>query len=241
MGEPGKGTEEIQKLDGDRLEQYSKEAAGGQKVLTNLQQLYQIMSRGISTGHMTGEATALTNLAQQLGLGRLVPKTFDPNDAAAFNKLATDLVFAQLKQIGGRPMVSEIEGLKQANPNTSLPPAANIEILNNILADQRWRDARADLGRQYMARFGSLGDFDARFNEMYPEVDAYNRVADSAAQSGWKLPGSKATPSGRDNKTPDPKVQAQISDASIQATAKKYGHTVEQVKTQLRASGYQVP
>ncbi|WP_298800099.1 hypothetical protein [uncultured Devosia sp.] len=241
LGEPSKGTEEIQKLDADRLEQYSKEAAGGQKVYTNLQQLYQIMGRGLSTGNMTNAASNLANYAQQIGAARLVPKNFDPNDAAAFNKLATDLVFAQLKQIGGRPMVSEIEGLKQANPNTGLPVAANVEILNNILADQRWRDSRADLARQYMARFGSLGDFDARFNEMYPEVDAYNRIADKAAASGWKMPGGKDTPSGRDKKGPDPAVQAKITPKAIAATAKKYGKTEDYVKQQMRAAGYKVP
>jgi hypothetical protein len=192
MGEPGKGTEEIQKLDGDRLEQYSKEAAGGQKVFTNLQQLYQILGRGLSTGNLTNAATHLSNYAEQLGMGKLVPKGFNPSDAGAFNKLATDLVFAQLKQIGGRPMVSEIEGLKQANPNTSLTPAANVEILNNLLADQRWRDSRSDLARQYMARFGSLGDFDARFNEKYPETDTLNRITAAATKAGWKMPGDKA-------------------------------------------------
>lgn len=241
MGEPGKGLEEIQKADGDRLEQYSKEAAGGQKIYTNLQQLYQIMGRGLSTGNMTGEATHLTNLAQQAGLSSLVPKNFDPNDSGAFNKLATDLVFAQLKQIGGRPMVSEIEGLKQANPNTSLTPAANVEILNNILADQRWRDSRADLGRQYMAKYGSLGDFDARFNEKYPEVDAFNKISGAAAQAGWKLPGAPGTPSGGPGPKVDPKVQAMMTSEAIAHTAQTHNTTVEKVKADMRAAGYQVP
>jgi hypothetical protein len=219
MGEPGKGTEEIQKVDADRLEQYSKEAAGGQKVYTNLQQLYQIMGRGLSTGNMTGAATHLTNYARQLGMDSLIPKNFDPNDSGAFNKLATDLVFAQLKQIGGRPMVSEIEGLKQANPNTSLTPAANSEILNNILADQRWRDARADLGRQYMSRFGSLGDFDARFNEQYPEVDTFNKITNTAAKAGWKLPGDASTPSGR-NTGQLPSTAASLLKPNVHTTFK---------------------
>lgn len=241
MGEPGKGLEEIQKADGDRLEQYSKEAAGGQKIYTNLQQLYEIMGRGLSTGNITAEATHLTGLARQLGMSNLIPKNFDPNDANAFNKLATDLVFAQLKQIGGRPMVSEIEGLRQANPNTALTPAANVEILNNILADQRWRDARSDLGRQYMARFGSLGDFDARFNEKYPETDAYNRISSAAQKAGWKIPGGPGSPSGANGKGFNPDVQKQISEANIEATAKKHNVSVDKVKADLRAAGYQVP
>jgi hypothetical protein len=195
MGAPGPGFNEIAKNDAERLAGYERELSGGQKIYTNLEQMYSILGRGLSTGKMTDAASSLANFAQQAGYGYLIPKNFDPNDAAAFNKLATDLIFTSLKQLPGQPRVAEIEGLKQANPSLAMPPAANLEILNSTLSDQRWKDARANLAKQYMARYGTLGDFDARFNGQYPAVDVFNQVQNQAANAGWKLPGSPGTPS----------------------------------------------
>jgi soluble lytic murein transglycosylase-like protein len=183
---------EIQKSDADRVEQYSNQAATGQPVYRNIDQLYQILGRGLSTGPVTQKATELASFAKQIGLGELIPKGFDPSDANAYNKLATDLVFANLKQIGGRPLVTEIEGLKQANPSLYMQPEANAEILTNALANQRWMDARSNLARQYFTRYNSLGDFDQRFNSQYPQVDIYNSLADQARKSGWQFPGDNA-------------------------------------------------
>ena len=226
------GLKDMAASDAERLEKYAAEASGGQKVYTNLQQLYQILGRGLNTGNATETAAHLANYAQQFGMSNLIPKDFDPNDAAAFNKLATDLVFAQLKQIGGRPMVSEIEGLRKANPNVGMPPAANLEVLNNILADQKWKDSRAALGAQFFQKYGYLTPFDSAFNKMYPETDVYNAITNAAAKSGLKLPGSAGTPSGRPSgaaanlKTPP-------TQADLENTAKKYGMTVDQVKQRL--------
>lgn len=198
IGGPAKktGIDEMVKSDADRLEKYSVEQAEGQKVYTNLQQLYQIMNRGLNSGHLAETASEMASAAQQMGLGNLIPKGFDPNNADAFNKLSTDLVFAQLKQIPGQPRVTEIEGLKKANPNLALTPQANNEIMNNILAEQRWKDARANLANQFFQKYGQLGSFDSAFNRMYPERDVYNAIAGLAAKQGWKLPGDKSTPSG---------------------------------------------
>ena len=140
---------------------------------------------------MAPAATDLANLARQMGLGNLVPKGFDPNDANAFNKLATDLVFTSLKQLPGQPRVSEIEGLQRANPNISMTPEANVEILNNALAYQRWMDARANLAGQFIHQYpGQLTQFDSAFNKAYPEIDVYNAVANAAQKMGYKMPGS---------------------------------------------------
>lgn len=228
---------ETQKLDAERLGSYQKEAAGGQKIYTNLQQMYQILQRGLSTGNLTEASTHLANTAQQMGLGSLVPKGFNPNDAGAYNKLATDMIFASLKQLPGQPRVAEIEGLKQSNPSLSMTPAANAEILNNILAEQRWKDARSNLGTQYAARYpGTLGTFDAMFNAKFPQVDAYNALTDQAEKAGWKLPGSAEASQGKAFV-----AHPSITQENIAHTAKLRGVSEEVIKAELRAKGYKVP
>lgn len=183
--------------DTDRLAGYQREAAGGQKIYTNLQQLYQIIGRGLNTGPLSNAANDLAGLARQMGMSNLIVPGFDPNSSAAFNKLATDMVFGALKQLPGAPRVAEIEGLQKANPNLAMPPAANTELLNNALSEQRWKDARSRLATQWELHYpGTLGEFDAQFNEKYPQVDLYNAITDQAEKAGWKLPGDKGALDG---------------------------------------------
>lgn len=184
----GKAQEALLEHDETRLEQYQHEQAAGQAVYNSVSQLFDILKSGLSTGNMTETATHLANYAHQMGMDNLIPKNFNPADADAFHKLATQLVFAQVKAIGGRPLVSEIEGLSKANPNESMTPEANADILLNVLADQRWRDARATVAKQYMGKYGYLGNFDSQFNQRFPEIDTTQALIHQAQRAGWTMP-----------------------------------------------------
>ena len=166
-------------------------------------------------------------------------------DAKAYvTKLKLSDVNMQATESLAGQMVTEIEGLRQANPNTALMPEANNAILNNILADQRWRDARYGLADQYFQKYGTLAGFDTNFNAKYPEIDMFNSVTRAAQASGWKVPGQENAPAATQAAPmpkPDAKVQGMINDQTIRNTALKYGITTDEVKTRLRSEGYQIP
>lgn len=197
LGAPNPGTADIQKADAERLAKYNNQAAEGQKVYQDLGLLSGVLERGLNTNKLAPLWTDLTNVAQGMGLNNLIPKNYDPNDAAEFDKVATDLVFAALKQIPGQPRVTEITGLQRANPNLSLPRATNVAIMHSVLANQQWMDKRSDLATQYAAQYpgAPLGYFDARYNAKAPLADATEQLFSVARQNGWQFPGDKGTPS----------------------------------------------
>lgn len=192
-GAPGPGAAKTQELDSERLAKYQNQTAEGQKIYLGAEQLLDVLKRGQNTNKLAPLWTDLTNVAQGLGLGDLIPQQYDPNDAAVFDKVATDMVFSALKQIPGQPRVAEIEGLRQANPNRTLPRAANIELLQSIIANQQWVDKRAELASEFHASnpAGSLGYFDSQFNKKFPLIDVYQNVAKRARSEGWRLPGDQ--------------------------------------------------
>lgn len=196
-GKPNAGITDMQKNDADRLATYNKQASEGQKIYQDLQMLDGTLQRGLNTNKLAPLWTNLTNVAQGLHMSGVIPKEYDPNDSGVFDKVATDLTFAALKQLPGQPRVAEIEGLQRANPNMVLPRATNAEIMHAILANQQWMDKRSDLATQYASKYpgAPLGYFDARFNAKMPLTDTTDQVFDAARKAGWQFPGDKGTPS----------------------------------------------
>lgn len=198
-GDISEGAKETQKLDAQRLEKYANQAAEGQKIYLGVQQLLDVLQRGQSTSNIAPLFTQLANLAQGLepmipGISKMIPEQFDPNDAAVFDKVSTDMVFAALKQLPGQPRVAEIEGLQKANANRTLPRAANAEILHSVLANQMWMDKRAELASQFLTQHPTapLATFDAQFNKKFPLTDVYADLTKTAREAGWRFPGDES-------------------------------------------------
>jgi hypothetical protein len=192
-GPPSEQQKDIQKADATRLEGYQKEASENQKVYQDLAHLHDVLGRGLTTGKLTPLWTDLTNVAHQLGVDSLVPKNYDPADAAVFNKTATDLIFAAVKKLQGQVRVAEIEGYRQASPNLTMPMEANYSIITDLLAAGKWQDARAKLAGEYITQTGGapLYAFDAKFNQAAPLADITEAVKQRMRTAGAKFPGDQ--------------------------------------------------
>lgn len=185
-GQPSETEKEMQKDDANRVEGYAKEASENQKIYQDLAHLQGVLRRGLTTSKLAPLWSDLGNIAQ--GMGVPVPKLApgqDPNNAAVFQKASTDLVFAAVKKLAGAVKVAEIEGYKQASPNLTLPVAANLNILNDMLATSKWQDARARLATEYVTQTGGapLSAFDARYNQMAPLVDVTDAYKNAMRQT----------------------------------------------------------
>lgn len=172
-GKPSETQSEMQKDDAERVTGYAKEASENQKIYQDLAHLKDIISTGVNTSTLAPTMAELGNVAQGMGLGGMVPTRFDPNDLAVFNKASTDLVFAAVKKLAGAVKVAEIEGYRQASPSMTMPPSANLNVINDLLSQGKWQDVRANLATQYLTQTGGapLAAFDSRFNQMAPLVD----------------------------------------------------------------------
>jgi hypothetical protein len=175
-GKPSEAMTKGQEDDATRLEGYQKEASENQKIYQDLAHLQDLLQGGVTTSTMAPKMAELGTLADGMGLGGLIPKTFDPNDLTVFNKASTDLVFAAVKKLAGAVKVAEIEGYKRASPNWEMPVGANMQVINDLLAQGKWQDARARLATEYYYGTGGapLGTFDAKFNQMAPLVNVTN-------------------------------------------------------------------
>ena len=172
-GKPSETVTEMQKDDAERATGYAKEASENQKIYQDLAHLKDIIQSGVTTSTLAPAMAELGNVAQGLGAGSLVPNKFDPNDLAVFNKASTDLVFAAVKKLAGAVKVAEIEGYRQASPSMTMPPGANLNVINDLLSQGKWQDVRSNLATQYLTQTGGapLAAFDTRFNQMAPLVD----------------------------------------------------------------------
>lgn len=157
------------KLDDDTktLEIYRKTAQDTPLQLSRIDQLSRLMDQ-YKTGRLADAGYNLSAWAKATGLGNLIPVGYDPTKAEEINKLATQLVFSQIKQIGGRVLVSEIEGLGKANPNIALTPEANRAILENVALEQHLAQDRYLNASRVFGRYKQLGDFDRKYIENSP-------------------------------------------------------------------------
>jgi hypothetical protein len=196
-GKPNDTVLAMQKADAARVEGYGKEAAENQKVYQDLSHLRDVLGRSLNTNKLTPLWTDLTNIAHGLGADALIPKGFDPADAATFNKVATDLVFAAVKKMAGQVRVAEIEGYKQANPSLVIPRETNYSIVNDALATAKWQDARAKLSSEYLTSTGGapLSAFEAKFNQAAPLVDVTESYKSELRKAGAVFPGDPGQPS----------------------------------------------
>jgi hypothetical protein len=81
------------------------------------------------TGQLSDVKTQVPAIAAALGMKIDESKLNDRAYQEKFVKEATNMMFDQVKQLGGRILVSELESAKMANVNPDLQPASNRQLL----------------------------------------------------------------------------------------------------------------
>jgi hypothetical protein len=112
--------------------------------------------RGILENYQSGSLAGMKAQAQALakGLGIDVPNTATMNaaDYEKFLKATLRNVFSDVKDMGGRPLVSEIQGFEKATASPELQPQANKEILAQLYArlnqlDKYYGDTASEMAK----------------------------------------------------------------------------------------------
>ncbi len=185
------------KLDDDRktLEHYRSTAQETPLQLVRIDQLGKLLAE-TNTGRFAEAGKGLLEWAHAAGLESLIPKGYDPSKLQEINKLSTQLVFAQIKQIGGKVLVSEIEGLSRANPNIALTPEANRAILENVALEQQLGKDRYGNASAVFSRYKQLGNFDAKYLENSPAGEFEKEIHRHLAPAVAAATPASALPSG---------------------------------------------
>lgn len=117
-------------------------------------------------------------------------------------------------------------GLTALQESIHLSAAKNRNILEKAIDDAN---------KDFYKLFGATYHVPNRATESPAAPDAATSPASATPAASTSAPAATTKP------TPDPKVQQQITDASIKSTAEKRGITEDQVKKELRDLGYTVP
>lgn len=142
--------------------------------------------KGILENYESGSLAGMKAQAQALakGLGVSVPDTATMNAAAyeKFLKATLRNVFSDVKDMGGRPLVSEIQGFEKATASPELQPGANKEILAQLYArlnqlDKYYGDTASEMSKNKALDRGSYTNqwLKQKENGIAPMVDDVKR------------------------------------------------------------------
>ena len=128
-------------------------------IASNIVALEQILER-FQTGQLSDVITQIPAIANALGIEVDPSKLETRAQQEAFLKSSLQLMFNQVKALGARVLVSEIDNMKRATPDPNLQPAANRTILGQmkgaLLAEDKFYDDfqnwRSEKGGSYSAQ-----------------------------------------------------------------------------------------
>jgi hypothetical protein len=131
----GQKQEALGKLDGEMQGQYQQRQVAHERLdaMANLLETFQ------SGAGADAKAAAI---AAVRAAGFQIPDSATANPAAVeqFSKNATANIFSNAKDIGGRVLVSELDGLAKSNANPNMQPASNAAILAQQKGLLNWED-----------------------------------------------------------------------------------------------------
>ena len=146
-------------------------------------------------------------VAAARGLGLPIPDTTTANPAAfeQFTKNTTANIFNDVKDMGGRVLVSEIQGLAKANTNPELQPAANAALIGRALGvinyeDQHMKDYFA--WKDKNPNTVDTSKFEIPWADKNPVSKFVNESNKSVAYSGQQIPASTNRTAGQTYMTP---------------------------------------
>jgi len=128
--------EALGKLDGDMQGQFQQRQVAQERigVMSNLLETFQ-------SGAGADAKAAAVAAVRAAGFDMPDSATASPSAVEQFSKNATSNVFQNAKDMGGRVLVSELDGLQKANANPNMQPASNAAILAQQKGLLNWEDA----------------------------------------------------------------------------------------------------
>lgn len=118
---------DIAKDERKMLEQYQ----GRQVIRERLDTMADILAN-YQPGKWAEQKAALISGLRSIGFPVSEENIRSAADFETFTKNATINLFDQVKNLGGRILVTEIEGMKQANPSASLQPETNRKVIGQM-------------------------------------------------------------------------------------------------------------
>jgi hypothetical protein len=138
---------------------------GRPAIRERLQEIQELL-KTYQTGKFSEEKANLVAMARGFGIPVASTDTANPEAFERFLKNQTANIFAQVKDIGGRVLVSEIQGLTKANANPDLQPEANRAIVGQAI--------------------GLLNYEDQYYHDFMTEYRAHPYMSDTSAfDEGW--------------------------------------------------------
>ena len=116
---------------------------GRQVMRERLDTMAEILSR-YQPGKWAEQKASLINGLRSIGLPVSEENMRSAADFETFTKNATINMFGQVKDLGGKILATEIEGMKQANPSASLTPEANRAIIGQMRGLLDYEDKHYD-------------------------------------------------------------------------------------------------
>jgi hypothetical protein len=121
------------------LDQYQKR----QVVKERLDTMAEILAR-YQPGKWAEQKASIINGLRSIGLPVSEENMRSAADFEEFTKNATKNMFDQVSALGSTILVSEIDGMKQANPSASLTPEANRKIIGQMRGLLDYEDKHYD-------------------------------------------------------------------------------------------------
>lgn len=128
--------EALGKLDGELQGQFQQRQVAQERIgaMSNLLETFQ-------SGAGADAKAAAVAAVRAAGFDMPDSATASPSAVEQFSKNATANVFQNAKDMGGRVLVSELDGLQKANANPNMQPASNAAILAQQKGLLNWEDA----------------------------------------------------------------------------------------------------
>lgn len=101
------------------------------------------------TGKWADHKADIIAMARSAGLNMKDTDTASPANFEKFIKNSTGAVFEAVKNMGGRPLVAEIEGLQRAYMNPNMQPESNRDIVGQAIGLLKYEDAKYEAFRKW--------------------------------------------------------------------------------------------
>lgn len=132
----GQKQEALGKLDGEMQGQFQQRQVAQERLdaMSNLLETFQ-------SGAGADAKAAAVAAVRAAGFNMPDTATASPAAVEQFTKNATANVFSNAKDMGGRVLVSELDGLQKANANPNMQPGSNAAIIAQQKGLLNWEDA----------------------------------------------------------------------------------------------------
>lgn len=195
------GAKEAVKNDQERIGNYISEANTNQQLAVGVKQLRDIIKGGYRPGVGAEMAAWAGAYADRLDLSDWLPDSWNVNDARAFDKVTTNLIFGMANNLKGQVKIGELTAAQKANPDKSMPLDANLRILDTLDSTIQYQNKRAEGAVAYAngPGNGGLGNgaFEIAHNKANPQVDLYAAIRNATKAGGYgprAATGSEAPP-----------------------------------------------